>query len=556
MVRQRTHVRGPSPQKSPTRPLFYGGPDPITLNKMRDLVTNLRTMNSEWLERRGRGDPSQDPRRSLDAECGYPDGEWAAEDYHDLISREPLACLMNEFEALESWGVFPEVYDDEDEEVTTDFEYGWFDLPSMMAPEPNYFEEQKGSALYSLMLLADIHCGEGRHGAIVLGLKDGKGMSEPVTPRQGMQLQWARSFPEYMCRITSFDTDPKSPRYMHPMTYDVTYAYPRDQTGSGITEGYTTESVHWSRVVHIGDRWHSAPNSVNMMVPRLRPIRDPLLDYRKVRASDAEGYYKAAFVGLHFGTHPQLGADVYVDTDSLKDMYEEYINGLQRAIFTNGMTVDSIAPGVSDPAPHLLAQVQAMCMKKRVPMRILMGSERGELASGDDKLKWNNTMRSRQHNHNTSSILAPFANRLVNLGVLPKPLQPNKSGTRKGGAKCHWPDLASRTEKERVDILLTRTQAYQLYVANDIGSVIPPLDFMTKFDNFPPEEAQVIIDSAEEQQLQDEQDAQDLADEMGMEPAPPEGFQHPEPPAPTPEEEHRRALELEQAKAKASGGTQ
>lgn len=547
--------------------MFYGGPDPITLNKMATLVKNVRSLSIGSSDTGRPLDPNQDPRRDLDDECGYPKHQWSCEEYKYLIDREPLACLLNEIEALESWKQIPSLYEDDDENVTTDFEYGWDELPYAMGVEKDHFEAGQGSNIWSTILCADIHCGEGRHGIILVSYKDGKDWSEPVTPRQGLEVRWMRSYPEYLARVTSFDTDPSSDRYMLPMIYDVQFSDPYESAGSGVQENYTTQSVHWSRVVHLCDRWHTAPTTINFSVPRIRPVRDPLLDYRKVRGSSAEMYYKAAFVGLHFGTHPQLGADVNVDTASLKDMYEEYINGLQRAIYTNGMTVDQLTPGVVDPNPQLLAQVQSIAMKKRIPMRILMGSERGELASGDDKVKWNDWMSSRRTMHNGPGILHPLVNRFINLGVLPAPRRAKKSEpttdstkplpetpqspTRQrkepnGRVKTWWPDISSLTERERVDILLVRTQAYKEYVANDLQGIIPPLNYMTKFDNMDKEEAEVIIEDAEEAQAEIDEENAALAKEMGMDPVI-DGFEKPQP---DPIE-----LETEKAKAKAEFGS-
>lgn len=540
MVRQRKTTQAPRRQSiEPVRPMFFGGPDPITLNRMEAMVNNFRTMQGEWLRRRGEG-PEGDRRRNYSDEFGYPDHEWNAEEYRDLINCEPLACLANELFPIESWGIPPSVYETEDEGTDTDFEIAYRELPKHFGGEPSYFAMEQDTSLLATYLCADILAGEGRHGVIILGVKDGKDLSEPCTRKKGQRLKWVRALPEYLARVSSFDTDPRSDRIGLPETYEVTLSDPKNNTGQGINENHTTTAVHWSRVVHIVDKWHTAPTSANFAVPRLKVPRDCILDYRKARGSSAEGYYKACFVGVHFGTHPQLGADVNVNIDSLKDMWEEYQNGMQRALFTNGMAVDQLTPAVIDPNPFLLAQLQAVCLLLRVPMRILMGSERGELASGDDKIKWNNRLASRQGGHNTPNIIVPFVNRLINLGILPEP---------KEGYRVWWPPMSSLTPEQQATVLLTKTQAYAQYVMNDLQSVVPPLDYMTKFDDLTKPEAEAIIEAAEDLQLDLEEEAQERADELGLVPdMSEEGFK--EPPL-DPDEENARAVELEKAKAKA-----
>lgn len=525
MARNRVHTRTAPPARRAERPLFYGGHDPITLNRVEALVNNLRTMQGAWLRDRGRG-PEDDRRRNLDDECGYPSQEWASEDYKDLINREPLACLCNELYPVESWSVLPNIYETEDAERGTEFETAWDELPQGMGAERSHYGMEQGNPLYATMLTADILAGEGRHGGILLGVQDGKMLSEPAVYRKGQRLAWVRAFPEYLCRVTSFDMDEKSRRFGMPLSYDVTFSDPRDTATTGINENYTTTTVHWSRVVHIVDRWHKASTSANFADPRLRVVRDPILDVRKIRGSGAEGYYKACFVGLHFGTHPSLGADVDVQIEQLRDMYEEYVNGLQRGVFTNGMQVDQLMPGVVDPNPHILASLQAISMLLRIPMRILMGSERGELASGDDKIKWAARNNSRRHGHNTPNIVVPFVNRLINLGILPVP---------KEGFRVWWPEQETMTQKEKAEVLLTRTQAYAQYVANDIQAIVPPLDYMTKFDTMDEETATSIIEASEEIQAEQEAEVQKQADELGLVPdLTAEGFREP-PPEPVPE---------------------
>lgn len=513
-----------------TRPIFYGGPDPITLNKMSSLVTNVRTMQREGLA----GISQVDPRRDLDDECGYPKNDLTSEEYRDLIDYEPVAAIVNEIYPLESWQAPPTLYEDEDAETETDFELAWDALPDSMGIEPSHHSEEEASILWQLFLQADVLTGYGRYGVMLLGLDDGKQLSEPVTPRKGMQLTYVRVFPEYLARIASFDMDINSRRYGYPLTYWICFADINSRSESQVNEPYQTLQVHWSRVIHITDTWHTACSSPVFGVPRCRPVRNPLLDIRKVRGSSAEMYYKGAFPGIHFGTHPSLGADVNVDSGELRDMYEEYINGLQRAIYTQGMTADALAPQVVDPSPQILVQIEAVCMKTRTPKRIFIGGEMGERSSEEDRKKWNGRLQSRQTLHNTPKMVTPLANRLINLGVLPTP---------KDGFRVTWPDIASLTEAEKSTILLTRTQAYSAYVTGGIESVIPPLEYMTKFDGMDEEEAQSIIDAAEANQEVLDEENQLLADEQGLLPEV-EGFKEPTP----------DPIELEEAKAKAKIG--
>jgi hypothetical protein len=259
-----------------------------------------------------------------------------------------------------------------------------------------------------------------------------------------------------------------------------------DMSRTGINENYTSRQVHWSRCVHLADFWHHPSSSQVFAIERLRPLLNPIMDVRKVRAGSGEMYWKGAFGGHHFGTHPSLGPDVDVDRDSIMDMYQQFSNSIQRILISSGMTITPLAPQVVDPTTQTLVQLNSIAMKLRCPLRVLLGSEIGQLASGQDMTKWNKRLMARQHEHNTPNILMPFLDRLINLGILPKPAPT--------GYKIHWPDPSVISPMEKADVLLKRSQAYQFYAApNAVSDVIPPLEYMTKFDGMDQEEAEAVL---------------------------------------------------------------
>ncbi|GAF99571.1 unnamed protein product, partial [marine sediment metagenome] len=54
-----------------------------------------------------------------------------------------------------------------------------------------------------------------------------------------------------------------------------------------------------------------------------------------------------------------------------------------------------------------------------IPQRILLGSERGELASGQDKASWDERVQDRR-NEFATPIVRDFVDRLSNVGALPE----------------------------------------------------------------------------------------------------------------------------------------
>lgn len=358
------------------------------------------------------------------------------------------------------------------------------------------------------------------------------------------KLLYLRVFPEHLVDIAEYETDPGDARFGQPTYYNVTLHDPRDIKGGGIGLSTATKRVHWTRVIHIADNRES---SEVFGVPRTRPVLRRLLDLEKLYAAYPEGYWKSCFMGLALETNPALGGDVKIDIASLRDMMEEYSNGLQRWMALSGLTAKSIAPSVVDPTNYVNTQIEAICIQLAIPKRIFMGSERGELASSQDDAAWNDRLKERQNSYVTPRVIAPFIDRLIALDVLaepsaytPAPAPPtdpgeaiqdldspasggkappfgakgNKpsgekkpfpppptgnaaSGEDAPGYTIWWPDLTSQTALEKAQVFSAKVSAYAAYLSSQLNTLIPEMDLMTKFDDLTEEEAQAILDNVE-----------------------------------------------------------
>lgn len=508
--------------------IFHKPPSQLTANeqavldKFLDLTANALTARQEWLKR------LSDPRRNIDDECGYPTGYQNWQVYKDLYEREAIPARVTEVMAKETWQVQPMVYEDEDPDVTTDFEEAWSRLGRNLRGARSYYQDSEGSPIWEYLARADRLCGIGHYSVVLLGIDDGKPLDQPadlrpededlegrriarqpkpeptpgnefmlnaeLEPGDGptRRLMYMRVYPQWLAEITAYDNDRNSPRYGQPTEYQIT----RNNPDAGQTVGSpnsASEKVHWTRVIHVVD---NIDDSEIFGVPRMRPVLNRLLDLRKLYGGSAEMYWRGAFPGLSFETHPQLGGDVEIDRQGMRQMYEEYANGLQRALFLMGMTVKTLAPTVVDPTPQIQAQLVAICIKLGIPMRIFMGSERGQLASGQDDAKWNDTLRDRQRGHVTPRIVCLLVDRLIALYVLPVP----------EGYSVTWPDITSQTQTEKAQVAMSKTQALTQYIQGGGESVIDPFDFLVYFLHFTESEAEAIIENADEHMVEVEED--------------------------------------------------
>jgi hypothetical protein len=246
-------------------------------------------------------------------------------------------------------------------------------------------------------------------------------LSHDIIPPKGkgqqLDLLFLRAFDESLVQIVQYEADLRNPRFGLPVMYRITLNDPRE-LHSGIGLPLATIRVHWSRVIHLADNLGS---SEIFGVPRMRPVFNRLIDLAKVYGASAQGYWYGAFMGLAFTTHPQLGGDVKIDVAQMRQQSRDYFKRLNRAITASGMNVQPLAPQVSDPTAQIKALLECIAMQLRVPMRVFMGSERGELASSQDMQAHNGRLAFRQNNYLTPRVIIPFVDRLISVGVLPEP---------------------------------------------------------------------------------------------------------------------------------------
>lgn len=197
-------------------------------------------------------------------------------------------------------------------------------------------------------------------------------------------------------------------------------------------------------------------------------------------------YWRGAFFGLSIEGHPD--ETTKFDADTVRTAMEKYMTGLQRYILSPSATIKSLAPQVVDPSPQIDVQITAICIQIDVPKRIFMGSERGELASSEDKGSWNGRLNGRQIGYITPRIIVPFADRLIMIGVLPEP----------EGYSVVWPDLDALTDEQQAAVAAKRTEAMAKYVGGNVEAIMPPLDFLTRILGMTNEEAEAILEAAVE----------------------------------------------------------
>lgn len=414
--------------------------------------------------------------RDYDAQFGYP-AVISKHDYQRMYDRDPVAHRVVELYPVECWQQLPSILDSD-------------------APTQSDFEVQIESVfsvhnIWGMLRRVDILSGIGNYGIILMGIGDGRALNEPIEPydRNGKpikyKLQYVRVFPHSQVDIAQFEMDRTNPRFGHPKMYRIQF-----QPNELITDidGYvdlTVQNVHWTRVIHIAD---NREVSEVFGVPRLQRVYNALLDLNKVFGSSGEMFYKGAYPGFVVEATDNLLGTVQLDSESIRKEVEKYENNFQRWMALKNAHVNPLSSSYSDPTGHVEVCLNRIAVAMGCPVRILLGSERGELASSQDAVIWKKRLMERQTSYITPFIIRPVVCYLVKYGIVDPPYNMD--------FHVEWPDLSTDTP---ADIYTIREKQIQFIAGyKDVMQFMSPTDYFCKFCDMTEPEVKMMMEHADQ----------------------------------------------------------
>lgn len=396
--------------------------------------------------------------RNIYQALGYLDNITYSE-YVSRYRRQDIAKAVIDRPAKATWQG-PLFLQESTEAQETPLEKAWIDLDNTLK-------------LKTIFSRVDRLSGLGGFGVLLLGLDDVTSTEEfqkPVSSKS--KLIYVKPFGEGSAKISSFETDTKNPRFGKPLMYSIGVS----DSISGTTGSSTVEpvvvaaEVHHTRVIHIID--DILENEV-VGAPRLEAIFNRLCDLEKIVGGDAEMFWKNARPGFQGKVDPEFSMTPETKAD-LQNQIDEYEHNLRRMLINEGVTYEALQQLVADPANHVDIQLQMISAVTGIPKRILTGTERGELSSAQDASEWKSYVTGRRLDHGEPHIVRPFVDRMIEIGVLPKPVL-----TR---YEVVWSDLYAMSEAERVKIGLDRSQSLKNYVTSPMAeAVVSPEGFRDLF---------------------------------------------------------------------------
>jgi hypothetical protein len=321
----------------------------------------------------------------------------------------------------------------------------------------------------------------GEYGVLLLGLDDVSSRASFTAPvKKGKRkLLYIKPFGQDKAKIKNFVAKTNDPRYGLPEYYNITIQ---------VTDENRTEDVvvHHSRVIHVtGETLESEVRGI----PVLQAVFNRLMDLEKIVGGDAEMFWRGARPGYqgkvdeNYQLTPEMEAD-------LKDQIDEFEHNLRRILVNEGIDLQALQQQIADPINHVDVQIQMISAVTGIPKRILTGTERGELASTQDKGEYLSFVTSRREEHAEPRVVEPFVDRCIEYGILPAPADEYD---------IVWEDLFVLNEQEQTDVGHKRATAVREYTQNPFAeSIISPEMFVKHMLGLKPHEVEEVLEALEQ----------------------------------------------------------
>ena len=334
----------------------------------------------------------------------------------------------------------------------------------------------------------------GHYGVLFLGFNDAVNAANFIRPVVSgkRQLLYVKPLMEQSASIELWETDTNNERYGLPTVYQLTILQP----GGG---GSQIIRVHYSRILHVAGE-ELLENEIQG-APKLEVVFNRLKDLEKLVGGSAEMFWRGARPGYQGKVDPEYQMTPGTK-DDLQDQIDEYENNLRRIMVNEGVSLESLAQQVSDPSNHVDVQIQMISAVTGIPKRILTGSERGELASSQDKDNWLDMIQTRREEYAEPRIVRPFVDICTSAGVLPAP---------KDVYSLQWSGLWEQSDKEKADVGKIRSEALKNYGASPTNQdIIPPSAFLKMMLNLNDDQIELIEQQQEQARLDEENDFEEF----------------------------------------------
>ena len=385
-----------------------------------------------------------DGKRDIYAYLGYK-RTLTYDDYYDRYRRGGIASRLVDAYPQATWRQRPvlldpgsQLQDDRSEFVKA------FDSMAKRLNLYHYFER------------ADKLAGIGRYSVVMIGVKGGQPLETRLPNVSSFDdIIYITPYSEENAEAKEYDTNPSSERFGLPTVYGVT-----------IGKGIPKRNVHYTRLLHISE---GLLEDDIFGRPRMEPVWNYLDDLDKIMGGSAEGVWRTVDRGIQFDVDKDADLSPEDEEDFTNEI-EEYIHNFKRYIKTRGIKATPLGSEVASVKDNFDAIVSLVGGTLGIPTRILLGSERGQLASSSDERNFSSRVKERQQSYAEPIMIRSFTNRL------------KLSGMEVPEYEVSWPDVSTLTDKERSDVAARFAQAIRGVSSQAPDNIVmPPEDFRKRF---------------------------------------------------------------------------
>ena len=409
--------------------------------------------------------------RDIWKSLGYADAP-RFHDYCSVYRRQDVAGRVVDQPVRATWREVPLLVDTDDEENDSPFEEAWLALVGKKRIIERF---RRVDTLASL----------GEFAVLLVGLAGQDDFKQPLIRGSAGEdgLLYLTPYSQGATTIDMHDDDQTSPRYGWPTMYSL-----QTQVATGKVTTQQSLQAHWSRVIHVTQ--NNLENDI-LGTPALERVYNLLFDLLKVVGASAETYWQLANSPLHANLDPKARVLSDKEKEKVKDQVDELLHGQRRNIFSSGMDLGYLSTSVADPRGPFEVIMKLISSATGIPIRMLTGSEAGELASSQDEKNFQDRIAERQTDYAEPKILRPTVDTLIEASVLPEP--------REGEYQVQWGSLADADESERAETTDKWASAAQKF--SNASSVITPSEVRERFFGLPAE----VPESQEEDEVEIEE---------------------------------------------------
>ena len=362
--------------------------------RARDFDRLTRSLVSEIVDRStlaGKIGTTFAGKRHIDVALGYLE-RLSTKDYRYRYERGGIAERIIEAYPRATWSAGVNVFEDPDVENVTPFEEALYDMAKRLR-------------LWAKFVRVDILCQLGEYAVLLIGAP-----GDLATPLPRMKSQedilYLKPLGQDRAKIDSKVKDVLDKRFGLPEFYDC-------NLGDGVSK-----KIHWSRIIHVAE---GCLEDEVFGKPRLRAVWNHLDDLVKVSGGGSEAAWKRADPGFNVNVDPDVEFTPEAK-EKLQEQLDEYEHKLRRFVKTVGVDMKPLSTSAGDFGGNVNSLMDLISGTTGIPQRILMGSERGEQSSTQDRSNWDDRVDERKQEH-ASPIVEEFIDRLVENGALPEPLE-------------------------------------------------------------------------------------------------------------------------------------